>query len=134
MIEPALLAANAIASLTPYLIKGGEELAQGAAKDLWELIKKCFQSDRDKQKLTDLQSKPDDEKFQKKVEYTLEDLLTENSHLANELASILKNMPENTVIKNVQSISGSGNTGIQNVTQSTINIAHISHNKDDKQD
>ena len=38
----ATLASMTISAIVPFLIKGGEEIAQGIGKDLWTLIKNLF--------------------------------------------------------------------------------------------
>jgi len=47
-MDIASLAAQAILLVLPYLAKGGEEIAKGIGKDLWEFIKKPFVKERDK--------------------------------------------------------------------------------------
>ncbi len=123
MIDPATLAAAAIAALTPYLAKGGEALASGIGKDLWELVKKPFKSDGDKKKLEELETKPEDRKTQGKVEGKLEELLAEDAQLAAQLAELLRSLPKSEGKTNTQTISGTGNIGIQDVSGgSTIKI------------
>lgn len=103
MMDPATLAAAAVAALAPYLAKGGEALASGIGKDLWELVKKPFKSDIDKKRL--------------------EELLAEDTQLAARLAELLGSLPKSEGQINTQTISGTGNIGIQDVSEgSTIKI------------
>ncbi|MBV6426133.1 MAG: hypothetical protein KIPDCIKN_00643 [Haliscomenobacter sp.] len=122
MMDPASLAAAVIAALTPYLVKGGEELAQGIGKDLWEQVKKPFKSDADKKKLEELKTKPEDAKTQGKVEGKLEELLAEDTDLAAQLNELLSRLPKSDGKTNTMTVTGDGNTSLQDVSGSTINI------------
>ena len=123
MMDPTALAAATLAALAPYLAKGGEALASGIGKDLWELVKKPFKSEIDQKKLQELELKPDDSKTQGKVEGKLEEFLTEDTQLAAQLAELLCSLPKSEGKNNTQTISGTGNIGIQDVSgKSTINI------------
>jgi len=85
----AIIASAAISAITPFLVKGGEEISRGVGKDLWELIKKPFQSDRDKAIIAELEKKPDDPKVQGKAEVKLSDLLEADEETAEHISALL---------------------------------------------
>ena len=120
MIDPASLAAAAVAALIPYLTKGGEELAQGIGKDLWELIKKPFKSDN--KKLEDLRNNPEDTKIQGKVEGKLEDMLAEDHAFAATLRELLDRMPKPGTVNSI-AVTGDHNTVLQGVRGSTVTLS-----------
>lgn len=113
----------AITIALPYVTKGGEELAKGVGKDLWELLKKPFTKEKDKALIHTLEQNPLDVKTQNIVEYKLKEFLEENPALANELEELCKRTPASTQQKiNRQIIEGISNIGIQDTTNSTITI------------
>lgn len=117
------IAATAIAAITPYLVKGGEEVAKGMGKDLWELIKKPFTSEKEQILVQQLEENPGDVKLQGKVEGKLEELLEANPSIAAQLQDLLAKMPAGAQIKqNTMSITGDSNMGMQDISGSSINI------------
>ncbi len=84
-MDYSAIATTAIAAVSPYLVKGGEEIAKGVGKDLWELIKKPFKAANDETIVKQLEEKPDDQKLLGKVEGKLEELLKTSPDIAQEL-------------------------------------------------
>jgi hypothetical protein len=119
----ASIAGMALTALTPYLVKGGEEIAQGMGKNLWEFIKKPFVKDRDKALVEKLEKDPGDEETRGAVKYKLSEFLEDNPGFAKELDDLLKRMPAPSEQKtNIQTVSGTDNKAIQDVKDSTITI------------
>ena len=116
------IAGMALTALTPYLVKGGEEIAKGVGKDLWELVKKPFVKDRDKALVEKVVQNPGDEETRGAVKYKLGEFLEENPALAKELDELLKKIPLTQGKTNTQIISGRDNVGIQGVKGSRITI------------
>jgi len=121
-MDAVALAGTAFAALTPYLVKGGEELAKGAAKDLWELIKKPFVKDREKELLKKLETNPTDEGTRRDVVFKLGEFLEENPSLVKEFEEILQKLSHTVQKTNTQNVAGDDNVAMQDVSGSTINI------------
>ena len=77
-MTPIGLAAQALAILTPLLIKGGEALAQGIGKDIWEGIKGLFRKSNHSEVLEKLEQNPKDEETKEEVKFHLATILTAN--------------------------------------------------------
>lgn len=119
----AAIASAAIGFIAPYLAKGGEEIAKGAGKDLWELIKRPFQKkESHKEAIKELEAKPADPVVQGKVIGKLEEHLENDPEYARELDEMLKKMNVQQNNNYTQNITGNGNIGIQGVQDSQINI------------
>lgn len=120
------IAATAFSTVLPYLVKGGEEIAKGAGKDLWELIKKPFTKEKDKILIESLEQSPHDKKKQSVAEYKLTEFMEDNPMLARELESLCKRIPSSGPEKvNMLSIQGTDNTGVQDTNNSNITIIKI---------
>ena len=104
------MAGTALAALSPYLVKGGEEIAKGVGKDLWELIKKPFVKDRDKKLIDALELKPDDEATMGAVRFKLSEFLEDDHGFLGELENLLQAIPssgDHDVV--TQTVQGSDN-------------------------
>lgn len=109
------------AAVLPYLVKGGEKIAQEVGADLWELLKRPFTKEKDKQLLTKLENNPEDGSAKPVATYKIEEVLEEHPELAEKLQDVLKQYP--SVVKhNQQVIHGNDNNAIQDVSGSSINI------------
>jgi hypothetical protein len=112
-MTPNEIALATIAFLSPYLIEGGKELAKSAGKEVWELIKKPFTSDKEKALLTDLEKNPDNQIVQGKVIGKLEEYLEANPELLKSLTELLSKAKSESInisqSKNVN--TGNVNTG-----------------------
>jgi hypothetical protein len=102
------LATVAIGTITPYLMDGGKELTKLAVKELWEIIKSPFTTDREKHVLEELEQKPKDPKTQGKAELILSEKLESSPDLAQKIQ---------TLIDKLQKESGQ-NTQIGSISQS----------------
>jgi hypothetical protein len=109
MIDIALLAASTVTALVPYLAKGSEAVASEAGKSLWHWLGDKF-SPQHKQKLDALKESPEDPRVQGKVEGAIEDLLTENGSLTQELSALMTAAKESTI-----SVINSKNTVVGNI-------------------
>ena len=104
----ALQIAQTLAPLLPYLLKGGVELAQGAANELgkklgadtWEGLKRLAEKIQEKAKgkpaedaLKRVVEKPDDPRIRSMVEVYLEEMLKEDSDLQAEATRLLAHVP-----------------------------------------
>jgi hypothetical protein len=69
------LAGQALAILSPLLVKGGESLMQGAGKDLWESVKGLFKKDDKQDVLEKFQKEPQNENAKEEVKVNLTALM-----------------------------------------------------------
>ncbi len=123
-MDLSLIASAAVSFVTPYLAKGGEEMAAEIGKDIWTLMKKPFTSDKDKALIKQLQENPDDKKAQGKVELKLEELLEIHAEIAEQLNLLLSQIDQGERFSSKSMIvTGNKNTAIQDVNGSTINIS-----------
>jgi hypothetical protein len=96
------IAASAVALLSPYLKKAGEEMAKVTgdivmqkASDLWETVKNKFHKDPITQKLiVDLTRTPDDSDTKSAFRYQLKNAMESDEDFAKRLAAILKEAAE----------------------------------------
>jgi len=84
-----MIASEAITAIAPFLVKGGEALAAGVGNELWELIKKPFQTEKDKAIINQFEKNPADPKTQGKLEMKLSDLLEANQDVADRINFLL---------------------------------------------
>jgi hypothetical protein len=108
-MDISMIASTAITLLGPYLVKSGEKIAEGIGKDIWELIKKPFKSDKEKALLKQLEENPSDQKIQGKIEATLENILEENPVLVDTLKKIVEKaqaqgVSKTTIISNSENV------------------------------
>ena len=121
------IAAGIITALIPYLVKGGEKIAEKVAEEgfeqrgkIWEMTKGLFRPNE----LTALnlfEENPTDAKNQNKLESKLEDKLEANPEIAKEFEALLKQIPAE-IKTNVVNIHGNENKVVQDVKDSTITI------------
>lgn len=126
-MDIATIAAIAVTTLVPYLVKGGEKLAEKIAEEgfeqrskVWNVAKGLFREDE----LTLLNlfvENPTDAKIQGKIEMKLEDKLKANPEVAEKLDSLLKQIPASMRINTIE-IRGDYNNVVQNIKDSTITI------------
>jgi ABC-type transporter Mla MlaB component len=122
-LDPATLAAAAIAAALPYVVALGKEAAKGAAgaagKSVWEWVKGKLTSAAGQEAVKDLEKAPDDADNRKAAEAALSKLLKVDSGALSELAQLLEKagVTSTTLTANVVGnenivgqISGSGNT------------------------
>jgi hypothetical protein len=103
--------------------KGGDEIAKGVGKDLWELIKKPFSKEKDRALIEALEQNPGDEKTKNIAEYKLVEFLEANPSLARKIEELCKQIPDLGKQQiNTLSMQGNDNIGIQDATNSTITI------------
>ena len=122
------IASMAIPAICPFLQKGGEAIAQGIGKDLWALIKKPFQSDKDKTLIKQFEEKPDDQKLHGKIEVKLSDFLEAYPEIAQRISELLPRAQEeakrlNILIQNSKNVvAGSQIIAQRDVIVGDINI------------
>ena len=124
-MEPIIittLASSAVSVLTPYLKKGAEAIVGEAGKDLWNLIKKPFTSDKDKILLEEFAENSQDQKLQDEMKIKLEEFLEHNPELVEELQELLPKTEEEVKKINIQNITGNNNVAIQDIKDSSVNI------------
>ncbi|MGC4038407.1 MAG: hypothetical protein QM764_20755 [Chitinophagaceae bacterium] len=108
-MDISIVATQALAFLSPYLAKGGEAIASGLGKDLWELIKKPFRSDKEKKLVDDLQQKPGDLEQRGMVKQKLSEKLEEDPELLKELVAVIGKLQQAGNVANItQTHSGTG--------------------------
>jgi hypothetical protein len=92
-MEPATLAATAIAAALPYLLTLAKEGAKGAAgaagKSVWEWVTGKLTSEAGKEVVRHLQAEPADATNRHAVEAALSKLLRNDGGAASELRSLL---------------------------------------------
>ena len=93
-MDIATIAAHALALATPYLIEAGKEIGKGIGKDLWNLIKSPFESDKEQKLIQDFEENPTDEKKQAQVEYVLSEKLEADKELINKLLDVISKLEQ----------------------------------------
>jgi glycerate-2-kinase len=92
-LDPASLAAAAIAAAIPYIVALGKEAAKGAAgaagKSVWEWVQGKLTSAAGKEAVNDLENAPDDADNRKAAEAALSKLLKADPGALAELAQLL---------------------------------------------
>jgi len=122
-MDIAQIATSAIDVITPYLARGGEELAKGVGKQLWELIRKPFASEKGQDLVRQLEENPSDAKLQGKVEGKLEELLEEHPDIAARLHELLETMQAGAHARqNTMNVSGDNSIAMQDVSGNNITI------------
>jgi hypothetical protein len=93
-MDPAALAATAIAAALPYLVTVVKEGAKGAAgaagKSVWDWVRAKLTSEAGKEVVKDLECGPEDSDNRKAAEATLSKLLKSDLSLQSELARLLE--------------------------------------------
>jgi hypothetical protein len=92
-MDPATLAATALAAALPYLVTLGKEAAKGAAgaagKSVWGWITGKLTSEAGKEVVRDIESDPNDADSRKALEATLSKYLRSDTAAQHELRSLL---------------------------------------------
>ena len=92
-MDPATLAAAAIAAALPYVVALGKEAAKSAAgeagKSVWQWVKGKLTSAAGKEAVSDLENAPDDADNRKAAEAALSKLLKADPRALAELAQLL---------------------------------------------
>lgn len=113
----------AFEKISPYLIKGGEGLVAGAAKDVWETLKKPFSKKKKPSAIELFEQNPDDISAQEAAKAQLIAFLEEHPALVSELEEYLTNETTTESLSPQQDkVSGTGNFILKNVSHNTINI------------
>ncbi len=123
----ATVASAAIGALAPFFKKGGEKLADKIAEEgfnqrgkIWETVKGVFAGDE----LTTLnlfEKYPENTDIQNEVKSKLEEKLTAQPAIAEQLQELLKHLPASQIKQNTIDISGDGNNAVQD-NSGTVNI------------
>ena len=116
------LASSAVAILAPYLKIGAESIAGEAGKDLWNLIKKPFTSDKDKTKLENFKNNPDNKNLQGWLNAELEDELKQNPEFLEELKKLLPKAEMEIKKINIQIINGNSSIITQGGNKNSFNF------------
>jgi hypothetical protein len=122
-LDPATLAAAAIAAALPYVVTLGKEAAKGAAgaagKSVWEWVTGKLTSPAGTEAVKDLEKAPDDTDNRKAAEAALSKLLKADPSALSELAQLLEKAGVTSTAQTtnvvgddniVGQVSGSGNT------------------------
>ncbi|MCW3123450.1 MAG: hypothetical protein JWQ38_2942 [Flavipsychrobacter sp.] len=110
-------------ALIPMLLKGSEKLIEKIGENAWDIIKKPFQSDKDKALIEKVAENPDDAVSKGIIEYKLTDILEQHPDLVAELTKILPTIAPGMNNENTLNITGNGNKTVQGSHNSTINIS-----------
>jgi len=129
MIVP-LLASEAIAIISPLLIKGAEALTEGIGKDLWEGIKGVFKKNNKQAVLEKLEKEPKNEDVKEEVKFELATIMNSDPAAKDQVEKLVTNYKNNQAIS--QNISGT-NTGNViaggNISGNTITTTNTTNNK-----
>jgi predicted PilT family ATPase len=118
-----ILAVQAIALLTPYLVKGAEEITTSVAKDLWEKVKSIFKSKEKEMLLDKYVSSPKDIKVQGQIEYVIQEELENNSTLAEKFGQLIKELETASEFNSTIKQTGNENIAVGGqINNSTIKI------------
>ncbi len=94
--------ALALSALTVVSSAIGSEIG----KDIWELIKSPFKSDRDKKLVQEFEKNPNDVEKQAVMKYELSGKLEDDKSLAVQLAELLKTSNAQIHITNINNTHG----------------------------
>jgi hypothetical protein len=122
-LDPATVAAAAIAAALPYVVALGKEAAKSAAgeagKSVWQWVKGKLTSAAGKEAVNDLENAPDDADNRKAAEAALSKLLKADPGALAEFAQLLEKAGVTSTVQTanvvgdgniVGQVSGSGNT------------------------
>lgn len=85
----------AISAVTPFLITANRPLAEGAGRDLWELIQEPFEKEpRNKEKIDLLRKYPDEKEIRDQARTALETALESQPEMEKRLKKHLAEIPE----------------------------------------
>jgi len=84
------LSALAVTTIAPYLVKGGESIAEESGKSLWSWLTKWFEKEDEKPILDKLAKKPNDAETVGEVKATLKGILKGNEDLVSELTALVE--------------------------------------------
>lgn len=121
---PTELAAQALAIVTPLLIKGGETLMQGVGKDLWEGIKSIFKK-QDKQGVIEkFEKDPGDVENKQEVAAHLTSIMYSDASVKEQVEKLITSFTNNQQGNNVQA-TGNVKSVVSgdSISGSTINIS-----------
>ena len=109
----ATLAGQALAFITPHLIKAGKDLGKGLVNDAWELIKPLFESDEEKEVIQEFEDNPNDAKKLGVVEHYLEKKLNADNELVEKLTELISklNNEKNSQSPNTQTTTQTSTEG-----------------------
>jgi len=124
-MDPAMLAAAAIALVGPYLLSLGKEAAKGAAgeagKSVWAWIKGKLISPAGAEAVTGAESKPQEPENLQMLQAALTKVLRADPDAARALEDMLREKGASTSAQTMNFI-GDGNIGGQADRQSTVTI------------
>jgi hypothetical protein len=122
-LDPATLAAAAIAAALPYVVALGKEAAKSAAgeagKSVWQWVKGKLTSAAGQEAVKDLENAPNDADNRKAAEAALSKLLKADPGALSELAQLLEKAGVTSTVQTanvvgdgniVGQVAGSGNT------------------------
>lgn len=120
-MDPTTLATTAVTALAPFLTEAGKEAAKrtgGAAvdtaKQLYDFLKKKLISPGASEALTELEKTPHDEDARTMLHLKLQKLLTDDPHLREELAALLRTLaPEAGKVTQTANVAGNDNAVAQ---------------------
>ncbi len=112
MKETTELVKETLEVITPYLVTGGKEILNEAAKDLWVKIKSIFKSRGDENITDQIEITPDDAGLRGKMEYILESELKNNQELVTMFSQLLDKVTSSSEHKSLVIQSGNDNISI----------------------
>lgn len=117
-MNASVLATQALAIITPLIIKGGEALAQGIGKDLWDSVKSLFKRNNKEEVLDNLVKEPKNDDIKEEVKFQLATILSTNDEAKMQLESMVvhyQNQQQKTI-----TASGIGTMAAENIAGNTI--------------
>lgn len=124
-MDIATLSALAITTLTPYLVKSGEAIAEESGKGLWNWLGEWFHSKGEKPVLEKLAQNPKDAETIGEAKATLKSILKENDTLIGELTALVEAAKAQQIKMDGNStlnVMGDNNIVNERNTNSTITI------------
>ncbi|WP_158817322.1 hypothetical protein [Methylocapsa sp. S129] len=124
-MDPATLAATALAAATPYLLKFGKdaakEVASGVGKSVWDWIKGKLTGEAGKEAVADLEAAPGAPENALALQAALTKALKKEPDTAAALAALLKEHGV-ALTNQTMNVTGDNNTSAQASDGSTITI------------
>lgn len=120
--EICKIACETVTTIKPFLLSGTQAMVNAAAADLWKSIKSIFKKNKQEQLLEAFERNPQDEKTTGKIEYILENELSQNRDLLSTFTELIKSVHASREYKNYVLQEGNDNISISGTTNSSVNI------------
>jgi len=119
---PSELATQALAIISPLLVKGGETLMQGVGKDLWEGVKSLFKRENKQAVIEKLEKEPQSEQVKEEVKANLTAMLYDDEVMRSKMEKLVTSYQQGANI-NISGVTSKSVIGGNDITGNTITIS-----------